>query len=158
MASKKRKYPGSVTPDKKNKSQTYIMAAMLFFLFGVAIGSVFLFQNRLSSKENSSTNELTEPTPYLSILDSMNNAENVDIKIERDGISPEQVKIKKDREYNFRIIKMPGSTCLSLKNSSLDYSLQLLNTATSYPIRIPTPGEYILECDEQDSKISIIVQ
>jgi hypothetical protein len=160
MAKKKRKYSGVAAEPKRNSARNANITALalILLLLSVAVGSVFLFQRKLKSNQEVSQTDSLEPTPYLSTLESMKNAENIDIKINKDDIEPDRITLNKDKDYNFRIIKFPGSTCQSLKNNSLDYSLQLLNTATSYPIRIPTAGNYELICEGQDAKISIKVE
>ena len=120
----------------------FCLGAFLIILVGLT--SIFIFQNKFTSKEDDIVKE------------DINGTKNVDITLSEDGFDIKSVKLKPNTEYNFRVIKTDEVSCTSLKNNELDYTIPLPNIADQFPIRFPESKTYNLTCIE-NPKLKITV-
>jgi hypothetical protein len=148
--SKKHRQEPQVTP-----KVVITLFTLLIIISLIGLG-IFLWKTyRNSNNDGSDSKPTKQPTPTSRTLTE---GETLELTIDDKKILASKKTLERDKEYSFKVTRLPSSTCKALKNVQLDYAIELRNNTTTFPITIPTTGTYTFVCIEQDVKIDFTVK
>lgn len=104
--------------------------------------------------------DTTENTDHARSTGELEKSEIPELRfrVSENAITPSSVTIEENTHYTLNIFKEPFAECTLLENTSLGYSISLIDDErVKYPLRIPDPGTYTLQCFENNLKINLNV-